>query len=179
MRFSAVRQAEHEMGFLSTMFGSKRERATLVPLYRAIVDEARRREWFLGGEVPDSIDGRFDVLALVLSFVLLRLEREGEPGKRASVLLTEVFIDDMDGTMREIGHGDLVVGKRVGGLMGALGGRLGAYRGDDRRAALIRNLYRDAPPSDSAVDQTLAMSSALENRISGVALNRLLAGALA
>jgi len=167
------------MGFLSTMFGSKRERAAMVPLYRAIVDEARRRDWFLGGEVPDTIDGRFDVLALVLSLVLLRLEREGEAGKSASVLLTEVFIDDMDGTMREIGHGDLVVGKRVGGLMGALGGRLGAYRAGDRRAALVRNLYRDAPPSDAAVDRTLAMSTALETRLTGIALDRLLAGALA
>ncbi|MFM9978683.1 MAG: ubiquinol-cytochrome C chaperone family protein [Sphingomonadaceae bacterium] len=167
------------MGFLSAMLGGKRERVALVPLYRAIVDEARRSAWFLEAEVPDTIDGRFDVLALVLSLVLLRLEREGEVAERASVLLTEVFIDDMDGTMREIGHGDLVVGKRVGGIMGALGGRLGAYRSGDRRAALVRNLFRDAPPSDAAVDRAVAMSMALETRITGVALDRLLAGALA
>ena len=44
-----------------------------------------------------------------------------------SVLLTEIFIDDMDGTLRQIGIGDYVVGKHVGRMMGALGGRLTAF----------------------------------------------------
>ena len=165
------------MGFLKRLFGTD-DRAVLLPLYHAIVAEARDPAWYLDAQVPDTIDGRFDCVALVLSLVLLRLEREGDGGKRASVLLTEVFVDDMDGTMREIGYGDLVVGKRVGAIMSALGGRLGAYRGSDRRQALVRNLYRDAPPADAAVDHAVAMSVALQARIDAMPTERLLAGAL-
>ncbi len=166
------------MGFLTRVFGGKRERAAMVPLYHAIVAEARCRDWYARALVPDSMDGRFDMVALVLSFVLLRLEREGAAGQMPSVLLTEVFIDDMDGTMREVGFGDLVVGKRVGGIMGMLGGRLGAYRDGDRRAAVVRNVYRDAPPDDAAVNELVAMSAALEARVGAVPLAHLLEGSL-
>src|SRR3546814_6821397 len=52
---------------------------------------------------------------------------EGEPLRQAAVDLTERFIDDMDGQLRQIGIGDFVVGKHVGKMMGALGGRMDAY----------------------------------------------------
>jgi cytochrome b pre-mRNA-processing protein 3 len=166
------------MGFLSRVFGGKRDRSAMLPLYHAIVAEARRPDWYARALVPDSMDGRFDMVALVLSLVLLRFEREGAAGQMPSVLLTEVFIDDMDGTMREVGFGDLVVGKRVGGIMGMLGGRLGAYRDGDRRTALIRNVYRDVPPDDGAVNELVAMSAALEARVGAVPLASLLKGSL-
>ncbi len=166
------------MGLLSRLFGDRRDRGDLVPLYSAVVAEARRPEWYSRGLVPDTMDGRFDMVALVLSLVLLRLEREGESSALPSVLLTEVFIDDMDGTMREVGFGDLVVGKRVGGIMGMLGGRLGAYRDGDRQDAVIRNVYRDAPPDDAAVNELVAMSAALEARIAVVTTADLLKGSL-
>jgi cytochrome b pre-mRNA-processing protein 3 len=166
------------MGFLSKLFGDPRDRATMTPLYHAIVAEARLPDWYREPQVPDSMDGRFDVVALVMSLVLLRLEREGEAGQLPSVLLTEVFIDDMDGTMREVGFGDLVVGKRVGGIMGMLGGRLGAYRDGDRKSAVIRNVYRDDPPNDAAVNKLVAMAGALEARINAVLLSALLKGSL-
>ena len=166
------------MGLLSRLFGDKRDRSDLMPRYIAVVAEARRPDWYQRALVPDTMDGRFDMVALVLSLVLLRLEREGEAGPLPSVLLTEVFIDDMDGTMREVGFGDLVVGKRVGGIMGMLGGRLGAYRDGDRRAAVIRNVYRDAPPEDAAVNELVALSQALEARVGAVPLADLLKGSL-
>lgn len=165
------------MGVLARMFGG-RDRAAYVPLYSAIVAEARRPEWYIAVRVPDTMDGRFDMVSLILSLVLLRLEREGDAGKMPSVLLTEVFVDDMDGTMREIGFGDLVVGKRVGGIMGALGGRLGAYRDGDRRAALARNLYRDAVPDNAALDLAVARSASFEERLAAIPLAKLLTGTI-
>ena len=164
------------MSFFSRLMGDKRDRSAFMPLYHAIVAEARRPEWYRDADVPDTMDGRFDMVALVLSLVLLRLEREGDAGKDPAVLLTEVFIDDMDGTMREVGFGDLVVGKRVGGIIGMLGGRLGAYRSGERRSAVIRNVYRDAPPHDDAVNKLVAMADALERRINAVPLASLLNG---
>ena len=172
-----IRQAERELGFLARLFGTD-DRSGFVPLYTAIVAEARRPDWYVRAAVPDTMDGRFEMVALVLTLVLLRLEREGEPGQRPAALLTEVFVDDMDGTMREIGFGDLVVGKRVGGIMGALGGRLGAYRGGDRKAALVRNLYRGAPPVEAALDDAIDMVAALEARIAAVPTSALLAGSI-
>ncbi|HEX8194017.1 MAG TPA: ubiquinol-cytochrome C chaperone family protein, partial [Allosphingosinicella sp.] len=116
------------MTFLNRIFGDRKERAALQPLYARIVEEARAPWWYTGGAVPDTIDGRFDMVSSILALVLLRFEREGEAARRPEVLLTEVFIDDMDGTVRQLGIGDQVVGKHVGKMMGALGGRLGAYR---------------------------------------------------
>ena len=78
--------------------------------------------------MPDTIDGRFDMIAAVTALVLLRLEAEGDAGRAPSVLLAEIFIDDMDASLRQIGIGDYVVGKHVGRMMSALGGRLAAFR---------------------------------------------------
>jgi cytochrome b pre-mRNA-processing protein 3 len=178
MRSRHERQAEQHLAFLDSIFGKSRDRSALVPLYNAIVSEARKPEWYTCAAVSDTMDGRFDMVMLVLSLVLIRLENEGTAGQQASALLTEVFVDDMDGTMREIGFGDLVVGKRVGGMMGALGGRLGAYRDGDRKTALVRNLYRDTPPDDATLATAVAMISTLEGRIGAVPLDTLLAGSI-
>jgi cytochrome b pre-mRNA-processing protein 3 len=124
-------------------------------LYRAVVARARQPEWYTAGAVPDTLDGRFDMVALVLSLVLLRLERDGTAHAVLNVALTERFVDDMDGSLREMGVGDLSMGKYVGRMVSALGGRLGAYRvalheGGDLGEALTRNLYRgEAPDADA------------------------------
>lgn len=126
-----------------------------MPLYRAVVDFARDKVWYREGKVPDTIDGRFDMLAAVLALVLIRLEHEGEAGRGPSVLLTEIFVDDMDGSLRQIGIGEYVVGKHIGRLMGALGGRLTAFRAATESGAfeapVRRNLFHDKPPSDEAL----------------------------
>lgn len=153
------------------------------PLYDRIVAAARDPHWFREGGVPDTIDGRFDMVSSVLALVLLRLEREGEAARRPEVLLTEVFIDDMDGTVRQLGIGDQVVGKHVGKMMGALGGRLGAFRdaaGDEAAfaEAVRRNIFREAPPSDEAVRSVAARLARLRGAIADVPRPDLLAGKL-
>jgi cytochrome b pre-mRNA-processing protein 3 len=171
------------MSFLNRIFGDRKERAALQPLYDRIVAAARDPYWYREGEVPDTIDGRFDMVSSVLAIVLLRLEREGEAARRAEVLLTEVFIDDMDGTVRQIGIGDQVVGKHVGRMMGALGGRLGAFRdaGGDEAAfaeAVRRNIFRDEPPSDAAVRTVAERLARFRDALDPVPLPDLLAGRL-
>lgn len=125
-----------------------------LPLYQEVVARARLPHWYLDGAVPDTVDGRFDMVAAVLSLVLLRLEQD-PAGAETSARVTERFVDDMDGQLREIGVGDVVVGKHVGRMMAMLGGRLGAYRDGlahgDLGAALKRNLYRGTPPARAAL----------------------------
>lgn len=160
------------------LFGGEDGRDAWRPLYDAIVAEARRPEWYAGAGVPDTVDGRFDMLALVMSFAMIRLEREGAWGRDGAAKLTELFVADMDGTLRQWGVGDMVVGKRIGGLMGALGGRLGAYRSLDRRGALIRNLYRGEAPAPAQLAVAEAMVGALEGGVAIVPREALAAGRL-
>src|SRR5205085_11236425 len=87
--------------FLTRIFGGRRERERLRPLYDAVVAAGRAPVWYRDGEVPDSVEGRFEMIAATLSLVLLRLEADGEATRRDSVLLTELFIDDMDGSLRQ------------------------------------------------------------------------------
>jgi cytochrome b pre-mRNA-processing protein 3 len=182
-KYGAAGRAETEpsLSFLSRIFGDKGERAALRPLYAAVVRAGRDPAWYREGGVPDTIDGRFDILSALLALVLLRLEREGEATRRASVLLTEAFIDDMDGTLRQLGIGDVVVGKHVGKIMGALGGRLGALRGafagdGDLAEAVRRNVFREAPPSDEAVAFVAAGLERFHRRLEATATAPLLAG---
>src|SRR3546814_5509411 len=91
-----------------------------------------------------------------MTLVLLRLDSEGEPLRQAAVDLTERFIDDMDRQLRQIGIGDFVVGKHVGKMMGALGGRMDAYgtalAGEgELDGELVRNLYSRNAPEASVV----------------------------
>ena len=171
------------MSFLTRIFGDRKKRAALDPLYRRVVEAGRDPFWYRDGSVPDTLDGRFDVLASLLALVLLRIEQEGEAGRRPAVLLTEVFIDDMDGTVRQMGIGDQVVGKHVGRMMSALGGRLAAYRdarGEDAAfaAAVRRNLFRGAPPSEDGAALATARLAAFRDGLGAGTFAGLLSGRL-
>ena len=116
------------MSFLTKLFGKSRDdRAVARPLWHRTVEIAREKEWYRDCGVADTIAGRFDMITLILSIVMIRMERDAELVE-PSVRLTELFVEDMDGQLRESGVGDVVVGKRMGQLMSVLGGRLGAYR---------------------------------------------------
>ena len=157
-------------------------RETMKPLYAAIVAEARRPDWYRAG-VPDTIDGRFDMVASILSLVLLRLEREGPHTRDNQTLLTETFVDDMDGELRQIGIGDLMVGKHVGKMMGALGGRISAFKAGIADGvlgpAITRNIFRNPEADGSQVAAVEALFRALKARIDAVPLPDLLAGRIA
>lgn len=158
-------------------------RAAMLPLYRAVVAEARRPDHYAAGGVADTLDGRFAMVAHVLAIVLLRLERDGDIHRDASALLTECFIADMDGTLREMGIGDVVVGKQIGKMMGSLGGTLGALRGafadtDDAALseALARNLYAGSPPGAAMLADEQARLKQLREALEGMTDAPLIAG---
>ena len=167
------------LAWLRKVRGDKRE---ALALYNAVVVEGRRERWYLAGAVPDTVDGRFDMIAAVLSMVLLRLEAEPE-GAGTAARVTERFVDDMDGQLREIGIGDIVVGKHIGRMMSMLGGRLGAYRDGvaarDLKPALIRNLYRGAAPTPEAVAHVAAGLAAFNDRLAALPLAAVMVGGIA
>ena len=147
------------MKLLDRLLGQGRDdRARERPLWHAIVATAREPRWYRDHGVADSVAGRFDMISVALALVLLRLECEPGAGARAA-RLTELFIGDMDGQLRQAGIGDLVVGKHVGKLMGVLGGRIGALRhalalADDQ--ALAEVIRRNMTMSDETRAPALA-----------------------
>ncbi len=163
------------MTLLKRLFGNSEPdpKIKLVPLYNQVVAKAREPHWYIEGQVPDNIDGRFDMVAAILSLVLLRLE-----GDKSHALdmarLTEVFVDDMDGQLREVGIGDMIVGKHIGQIMSAVGGRLGAFRDSltDSKTldeVIVRNIFRGVAPEPQALGHVrqglLAVERALGSQL--------------
>ncbi len=133
------------MSLWNRLFGSVAEpRDQYRPLWQAIVQTSRDPAYYRDCHVADTTLGRFDMLTIVLALVIIRLEQEADQ-RDAAALLTELFIADMEGQLRESGMGDPTVGKQVGKMVSALGGRMGALRdaGDDPIAiapVLARNV---------------------------------------
>lgn len=122
----------------------KRKVNSSAALYDAIVAAARQPELFENFELPDTLDGRFDVLVLHLYLVLERLKAEPEKIKQD---LIDYFFLEMDRNLREMGVGDVSVGKKVRKMAEAFYGRVKAYssgleQGDATlRVSLQRNVY--------------------------------------
>ena len=115
------------MALLERLLGRKPAEIELRPLWHRVVEIAREPQWYATAGIADSVPGRFDAITIVLSLVLLRMEAS-EPVRGHSARLTELFVADMDGQLRQSGVGDVVMGKHMGRLMSALGGRLDAFR---------------------------------------------------
>lgn len=97
-------------------------------LFDLAVEEARQAHWFVEGEVPDTVNGRFAVLATIVALIAVRLERGGREGEQASVALTERLVEALDTEIREMGVGDPTLGKQVRRLVGSVGARVERWR---------------------------------------------------
>lgn len=146
------------MSFLGRLLGTQPDpKEALRPLWHRTVEIAREPQWYARGGVADTLSGRFDAVALVTALVMLRMH--GNPDLKApAARLTELFVEDMDGQMRQSGVGDLMVGKRMGKVMQALAGRIEALRQAlaktddiDLVAAIERNVTMTEAGSPAAV----------------------------
>lgn len=127
-------------------------------LYAAAVEQARTPALYAGFAVPDTVEGRFEQVALHVYLIMRRLK--GEAGtKNVNQHLMDVMFQNMDDSLRELGVGDLVVGKKIRKLAENFYGRIGAYEqalkqdaGPGALAkALARNVYADeaAPQAEA------------------------------
>ncbi|MGN6155230.1 MAG: ubiquinol-cytochrome C chaperone family protein [Sphingomicrobium sp.] len=150
-------------------------------LFDAVVAEARRPHWYVDGEIADTIDGRFAVLATVCALAIVRLESGSGAGDSASAALTERFVESMDSEHRELGLNDPGLGRRVRKLVGALERRvdelrdaLHGERGWDE--TVVSALYRDEPPRDEALRHSSAALAELRDRLASVPEQALVEG---
>jgi cytochrome b pre-mRNA-processing protein 3 len=136
------------------LLGSPRRREAQ-ELYIALVQQSRNPFLYTDCKVPDTLDGRFDLIVLhVYLFLSLPHKPEDQTMRR---LLLESLFDDMDRSLREMGIGDTGISKRIKSMSKAAFGRLKAYgdAGDTDetlREALIRNVYRGEAPEPEAVN---------------------------
>lgn len=114
------------LGFLFRSLTAEPARGA--PMFDAVTAIARQPHWYVDGGVPDTLDGRFAVLATITALVLVRLEQAGAAGNAASVALTERFIEVMESEHRELGLGDPALGRTVRKLVGSLSRRTDLWR---------------------------------------------------
>jgi cytochrome b pre-mRNA-processing protein 3 len=143
----------------------QRAKSPAETLYAAIVAAARRPFLYAQLQVPDTVDGRFDMLVLHMFLVLERLQ--GEQHVRLRQELTDEFFKDMDRSLREMGTGDLAVASKVRKMAEAFFGRIKAYGevADENAlaAALARNVYvvDQSDVAHNLAHETTAMRQAL------------------
>ncbi len=173
--------------FLSRLFRKNPDDGVAHRLYVLVAGQARQPVFYSEGGVADSLDGRFDMLALHLFLVLRRLG--GDPANRAAALLAQQLFDvmfgDMDRSLREMGVGDLTVGKRIRAMSEAFYGRVQAYEAglqdtDDAilMAALERNLYRGTPPTAGLLASMATYVKEVAEHLQARPVDELLAGEL-
>jgi cytochrome b pre-mRNA-processing protein 3 len=148
------------------MFGAFRARAALRrkagEIYGAIVTQARRPAFYAILGIPDTPAGRYEMIVLHLFLVLERLRAEG---LRATVLqrtLIETFVEDMDDSLRELGTGDVVVGKKVRRATAGFYERSKDYRdalGAGDAGALERAIVRHGLASEGDPQASRALSA--------------------
>jgi cytochrome b pre-mRNA-processing protein 3 len=142
-------------------------------IYSAIVEQARRPQFYESLEVPDTIDGRFDLIVLHAGLYLPRLKAVPQEGKDLAQATFDQMLNNLDQNLRELGAGDTTVPRKMQNMVQAFYGRATAYdtalKGADSdalRAALHRNVYRGAnvghPKVDALATYVRAASEALK-----------------
>jgi len=131
------------------MLKRNRHERTGFELYGAAVAAARDPVFYTSLGVPDTLDGRFDLVGLHVGLLIRHLRRRPAPGPALAQAVFDAMFNDMDVNLREMGVGDLSVGKRVRAMWEAFHGRAAAYEAalDDPdatklEAALARNVWR-------------------------------------
>jgi len=139
--------------------------------YRRVVEQARRPGFFVECGVPDTLDGRFELICLHAFLYLHRLKREQPRAAPLGQRFFDTMFADFDRSLREMGTGDLSVGREVKRMAAAFYGRIAAYEtglaadDDALRPALARNLFGTAP---SSADRLAAMARYVRREAAGL-----------
>ncbi|MGQ9367267.1 ubiquinol-cytochrome C chaperone family protein [Azospirillum sp. ST 5-10] len=145
------------------LFRRRRDLDAGSDFYAAIVAQARCETFYRDLGVPDTIDGRFDLVALHVFLAMHRLKGQGAAADARARQLYDIMVVDFDRTLRELGVGDSGIGRRVTAMIRAITGRIAAYdralAAADARAlevALDNNLYGTVHDVDPAALAALA-----------------------
>ena len=146
------------LGFLFRSLTAEPDRGA--ELFAAVTTLARQPHWYVEGKVPDTLDGRFAVVATIAALILVRLEEKNEGGSALSVALTERFIEVMEAEHRELGLGDPKLGRTVRKLVSSLAWRTDLWRGatvGDWTEATRQSLYKSNVTPDALEHSACAL----------------------
>lgn len=163
----------------SSLFRKDPMKTRAAAVYDALVRAARRPGLYGPDGAPDTVDGRFDMITAHAILLFRRLRGEGAAAADLSQLVFDRMFDDFDAALREMGTGDLAVGKKIREMGEAFYGRAKAYEaalnaGDEAALALVleRNLFAeddaaDAGGAGAAHDAATVTASSGATRLAG------------
>ena len=164
------------------LFRRSRVKETAHTLYIVVVEQARRPAFYRHCGVPDTVDGRFDMIAIHTFLLLRRLKRDhAQTADLAQALFDRMFAD-MDQNLRQMGVGDLGVAKRIKAMAKAFYGRVAAYEAglaaEDATLAdaLRRNLFRKTDPRNGDVAAVVGYMRREAAALDALDLDRMMAG---
>ncbi|HET6158180.1 MAG TPA: ubiquinol-cytochrome C chaperone family protein [Dongiaceae bacterium] len=167
------------MLFLKRLFQTHRFQSEGRALYRQIAERARRPLLFTAYGVPDTIDGRFEMLCLHAYAVFHGLKGKGADADVLAQVVYDAMFADLDGSLRELGVADLGVGKRIKTMTEALNGRIQAFDAAADSAALTeavrRNVYGTATPAEAQVRAMTKYLQQMRTALAAVAFKDLCA----
>lgn len=171
------------MLFLRRFLRDDQLEAAAVALYGAFAAQSRQPAFYLSFGVPDTVDGRFEMVALHAFLVFRRLKGQGSEIDRLTQATYDLMFKEMDLALRELGAADLGVGKRIKHMTEALNGRIQVYEKALASAdlsllndAIRRNLYGTVDPDPAAVDAMIAYICAAEAELAKQDVAALAAG---
>ncbi|MEE2995887.1 MAG: ubiquinol-cytochrome C chaperone family protein [Pseudomonadota bacterium] len=152
-------------------------------IYRTIIDQARQPHFYAELGVPDTVDGRFELIS-VHAFLVLRRLKPGLGGEgQIGQAVFDTMFEDMDLSLREMGAGDIGVGKRIKSMVQAFYGRVASYDAGlasaDRELeeALRRNVYGTSEPVPQLVSELANYMRRQEAHLAGIDIEDVKSGA--
>ena len=171
------------MLFLRRFLRDEQLESAAATLYGGFAGQARQPIFYISFDVPDSVDGRFEMVALHAYLVFRRLKGQGAEIDRLTQATYDVMFKQMDLALHELGAADLGVGRRIKHMTESLNGRIQVYDeplvGADDAAlgdALRRNLYGTVEVSDAALAAMVAYTRAAATQLTGQNTAALAAG---
>jgi len=170
---------------MMTLNRSKSVRDAAALAYSRVVEQSRRPGFFTDCGVPDTVDGRFELICLHAFLYLHRLKHEPQWAAPLGQRFFDTMFADFDRSLREMGTGDLSVGREIKRMAEAFYGRIAAYErglaGDDSvlQPALQRNLFGTAPATQPQLQAMARHVRSEAARLCGQAASELLAGQIA
>ena len=142
---------------ITSIFGAAKDRTNALNLYEKITDASRDPVFYAVWGVADTLDGRFEVLTVHMFAVMHRLKGQGKKCEALSQSIVDVMFEDFDNTLREMGVGDMSIGRKMRDLASNFYGRIAAYEkavlgtddAGDLMEALARNIYQSNDHGDA------------------------------
>jgi len=176
---------ECQLQFLQKLFRPDPVKARAQQLYEGVLVHARNPVLYGEAGVPDTVDGRFDMIVLHAALVMRRLREEGPDGQNLAQALFGRLFDDMDAALREMGIGDMSVGKKIKAMAEAFYGRASAYDAalkandaDALKDVLWRNLFDNSSMHEAVAGDLARYALDADRHIRSIPAEALLAGEL-